>query len=185
MQIQGIQEEQQPSRQLILINDKRFGASNETDRRMLLDIEPLVEKLSALYPGFEVRAVRFRDLTWTEQLRWMSRAKVFVTTQGSSAFRFVFLPPGATCVVVGSPASNNTTYFKPFHELDRWFSLSYVQFLRYGMSVDSTAEYEVQRVPGHWQPDDAVEAHDWWMYNANVRVQAERLQAMLDPVLRV
>ncbi|WIA23251.1 hypothetical protein OEZ85_000022 [Tetradesmus obliquus] len=61
LKMHGIREEP-PDKPLIVLNDKRFGASNKTDRRMLLDLEPLVSNLSVMYPQDEVTAVRFRDL---------------------------------------------------------------------------------------------------------------------------
>ncbi|WIA34965.1 hypothetical protein OEZ86_013246 [Tetradesmus obliquus] len=184
LQMHGIQQEH-PPKPLIVLNDKRFGASNQTDRRMLLDIEPLVSNLSALYPQAEVRAVRFRDLNMTEQLRLVAHATVFITTQGSSAFRLVFLPEGATCVYVGSPKSADATKWVPFYELDRWFPLSYVQFQRYEVALNSTAEYDASPMPGHWAPGDPAEAREWWLYNAHVRLQLDRLKVMLDPALQV
>jgi hypothetical protein len=181
LQVQGITEER-PAKPLILLNDKRFGADNKVDRRMIIDIDGLVSNLSALYPAAEVKAVRFRDLTVTEQIRWTTRAKVFITTQGSSSFLMVFLPAGATCVMVGSPAGNSTKWVS-FYELDRWFPLTYVQFERYQVLVNSTAEYDAKVLPGHWQPGDPAEAHDWWLYNAAVRLRLDRLAEMLNPVL--
>uniref|UniRef100_A0A383VIN0 Glycosyltransferase 61 catalytic domain-containing protein n=1 Tax=Tetradesmus obliquus TaxID=3088 RepID=A0A383VIN0_TETOB len=182
MQIHGVSE-QKPAKPLILINDKRYGVNGQEDRRMLLDIEPLIGNLSELYPAAEVKAVRFRDMEIPEQIRWIARAKVFITTQGSSAFLLVFLPAGATCIVVGSPSGNSTTWTS-FYELDRWFPLTYVQFQRYEVDVNSIAEYEVKTVPGHWQPDNPAEARDWWLYNANVRLRLERLKVLLEPALQ-
>lgn len=103
---------------LILLNDKRYGNTAKADRRMIMDIDRVAADLQELYPNAEVRAVRFRDLSWPDQLRLLSRASVFVTTQGSSAFRLVFLPKGATCIMVGSP-DPKITEWKSFHELDR------------------------------------------------------------------
>lgn len=103
---------------LVLLNDKRFGPRSKADRRMIMDIDKVAADLQALYPNVEVRAVRFRDMSWPDQLQLLSRARVFVTTQGSSAFRLVFLPKGATCIVVGSPDPKGTEW-KSFHELDR------------------------------------------------------------------
>lgn len=150
---------------------------------MLLDIEPLVGNLSVLYPGADVKAVRFRDLNMKEQIQWAARAKVFITTQGSSSFGLVFLPEGATCVYVGSPLGNSTTW-KSFYELDRWFPLTYVQFQRYEVAASDTADYEVKPMLHHWQPVNPAEAKEWWLYNANVRLQLGRLKAMLEPVLQ-
>lgn len=113
----------------------------------------------------------------------MSQTSVFITTQGSSAFRWVWLPEGATCIVVGAPEGPEKTVWKSFHELDRWFPLSYVSFHRYHVDIDRTDDYVVHVVPGHWQPPDPAGARLWWLYNADVRVRMERLQAILSPIL--
>ena len=121
-QVGGVLESQSlgPSqtRPLIILNDKRYGPSAKPDRRMILDIDELAANISALYPNAEVLAVRFRDLEWSDQLRLLSRATVFITTQGSSAFRLVFMPKGATCIMIGSPDPKKSEW-KSFHELDR------------------------------------------------------------------
>jgi hypothetical protein len=131
-----------------------------------------------------VRAVRLRDLPWPDVLRLLSRTAVFITTQGSSAFRLVFLPPGSTAVVVGGPDTRSSTW-KNFHELDRWFPLSYVQFSRYEVHTQNEEEYEVKVVPGMWQPHciAPLSRRAWWLYNADVRIDRQRLQGLLNDVL--
>jgi hypothetical protein len=148
---------------------------------MMMDIEALAQNLTAQYPA-GVQAVRFRDMEWREQLRVLSQTKVFITTQGSSAFRLVFLPPGATCIMIGAPEPHNTSW-KSFHELDRWFPLTYVQFLRYEIPMSAVDEYEVKVWPGWWQPVDAEGQKNWWLYNADVRLKKERLYPILESVL--
>lgn len=144
---------------------------------MIKDVELVTANLTTMYPSAEVQAVRLRDLQWPRQLQLLQRAKVFITTQGSSAFRLVFLPRGAKCIIIGSPR-NNPGEWQPFHELDKWFPLSYVQFLRY--EVEHASEYEV-RGPQGWN-DSAVGRH-WWTYNADVRLNISRVQEMLDPIV--
>jgi hypothetical protein len=129
-----------------------------------------------------VRAVRLRDLSWPDKLRLLSRTSVFITTQGSSAFRLVFLPRGSTTVVVGSPETGSPEWVN-FHELDRWFPLSYVQFSRYEVNTQNKHEYEVEVVPGWWQPDNRRARRAWWRYNAHVRIDIWRLRGLLDSIL--
>jgi hypothetical protein len=132
----------------------------------------------------QVRAVRLRDLSWPEKLRLLSRTSVFITTQGSSAFRLVFLPRGSTAVIVGGPETASPEWVN-FHELDRWFPLSYVQFSRYEVHTQNKDEYEVQVVPGWWQPEwyKPLARRAWWLYNANVRIDIQRLRGVLDSIL--
>lgn len=167
---------------LVLLNDKRSGPGGTPDRRMVKDVEALASNLSMLYPSANFTAVRFRDMPWAEQLHLLSRAKIFITTQGSSAFRLVFLPRGAVCVMVGAPEGNQTEWVS-FHELDRWFPLSYIQFVRYTISIHNITEYTVQIMPGHWQPTDQKGRDNWWLYNADVRLDVQRLKMILDPIL--
>ncbi|WIA23517.1 hypothetical protein OEZ85_000254 [Tetradesmus obliquus] len=93
MQLHGVSEATPAAagtRPLVVLNDKRHGPTGQENRRMILDIDSVAANLSAAYPGCEVRAVRLRDLSWLKQLRLLSRTSVFITTQGSSAFRLVF-----------------------------------------------------------------------------------------------
>jgi hypothetical protein len=132
----------------------------------------------------QVHAVRLRDLTWPEQLRMMSRTAVFITTQGSSAFRLVFMPRGSTAVIVGGPDTYSPTLVN-FHELDKYFPLSYVQFSRYKVDNENEAEYEVLPVPGKWPPwYHPLAKRAWWRYNANVKVNIQRLRGLMDDVLQ-
>jgi len=75
---------------LILLNDKRFGLHSERDRRMILNIDEVAANLTAMYPDAEVKVIRFRDLALAQQIKWLARAKVFITTQASSSFGLVF-----------------------------------------------------------------------------------------------
>lgn len=172
------------SRPLILFNDKRYHTGIpkrlQSDRRMILDLDELVANLTIKYSKAEVVAVRFRDLPWPDQLRVISQARVFITTQGSSAFRWLWLPPGATCIVIGAPEGPQRTEWQSFHELDRWFPLSYVSFQRYTVDINKTDEYVVNVVPGHWQPNNPEAARHWWLYNADVRLRMQKIEPMLD-----
>lgn len=117
------------ARPLILLNDKRFTDKDGTlqdDRRMLLDIEALSRQLAAAFPHADVLPVRLRDLGMPDQLRLMAATRVFVTTSGSSSQPLVFMPRGATAIVVGQPEDEKTkalgpgVRFQSFEELDRW-----------------------------------------------------------------
>jgi len=173
------------TRPLILLNDKRHGPNASADRRMILNIDEISANLTVMYPAAEVRAIRFRDLTLDEQVRWLSRASVFITTQASSSFGLVFLPKGATCIMIGAPQSSTKTVWTSFYELDHWFPLTYVNIHKYSIPLDSNGtQYEVKVLPGAWQPPDVNEVGNWWLYNANVWLMLDRLKVMLDPVVR-
>jgi hypothetical protein len=156
------------------------GTPTSSSSEPLLDICASCSGVAPLL--LQVRAVRLRDLSWPDKLRLLSRTSVFVTTQGSSAFRLVFLPRGSTAVIVGGPETGSPEWVN-FHELDRWFPLSYVQFSRYEIHTQNTWEYEVQVVPGWWQPDNRRARRAWWLYNAHVRMDIQRLRGLLDGIL--
>lgn len=44
-------------------------------------------------------------LPWRTQLEILMQTTVFITTEGSSSFRAVFLPPGASVIMLGHPDS--------------------------------------------------------------------------------
>lgn len=179
LQVAGVLDKKVNARPLILLNDKRFhGTRPDTlgnDRRMILNIEQLATEIKATYPSADVVPVRFRDLTWPDQLRLLSQAVVFITTQGSSAFRLVWLPPGAACIMIGSPKAPVKTEWKSYHELDRWFPLSYIQYHMYEIDHNKTDDYVLPA----WSTNDI----GWWYYNADVRVRMERLRPILGQIL--
>jgi hypothetical protein len=133
----------------------------------------------------QVRAVQLRNLSWPDQLRLMSRTAVFITTQGSSSFRFIFIPRGSTAVIIGGPDTYSPT-LKNFHELDMYFPLRYVQFARYEADTQNAAEYEVLPVEGNWPSPfyHPLARRAWLRYNANVRIDVQRLRGLLDDVLQ-
>eukprot|EP00878_Enallax_costatus_P045570 GHUV01054984.1.p1 GENE.GHUV01054984.1~~GHUV01054984.1.p1 ORF type:complete len:485 (+),score=44.64 GHUV01054984.1:527-1981(+) len=191
MQVAGVVQDKPNSRPLILLNDKRYrdapGSSVlQDDRRMILDIEQLANDIRQAYPHTDVIPVRFRELAWPDQLRLLSTSTVFITTQGSSAFRLVFLPLGSSCIMVGSPELPGEQEWQSFHELDRWFPLNYVRLERYPIPYSNTSdEFVVWRKPGHWEPGGQEAARRWWLYNAHVRLHLARLKPMLDRALLV
>lgn len=151
---------------------------------MILNIDEVAANLTAMYPTAEVKVIRFRDLPLAEQIKWLARAKVLITTQASSSFGLVFLPKGATCIMVGAPQADKQTMWKSFYELDHWFPLTYVDIKRYEVPFSSkNDEYEVKVLPGWWQPKDRREAKNWWLYNANIKIRVDRLKDMLDVAL--
>jgi hypothetical protein len=153
---------------------------------MILNIDEVAANLTAtMYPDVEVKVIRFRDLALAQQIKWLARARVLITTQASSSFGLVFLPPGVTCIMVGAPQASNKTMWKSFYELDHWFPLTYVNIKRYEIPFKSSAgEYEVKVLPDWWQPKDRREAKNWWLYNANVRLRVDCLKHILDPILQ-
>lgn len=167
---------------LVVLNDKRSGVQAAADRRMIIAIDDLADSIAQSLKGVEVRVARFRDMEWPEQLRLLSKARVFITTQGSSAFRLVFLPKGATCIIIGAPTPAGSVW-QSYHELDRWFPLTYIHVQRYDIHHNQTTDYQVKIFPGHWQPPDPEEAKDWWLYNADVSVRLPRLLPLLETAL--
>eukprot|EP00878_Enallax_costatus_P041671 GHUV01048513.1.p1 GENE.GHUV01048513.1~~GHUV01048513.1.p1 ORF type:complete len:150 (+),score=8.38 GHUV01048513.1:562-1011(+) len=147
---------------------------------MILDIENLVASIQSEYTTADVVAARFRDLSWPDQLRLLSQASVFITTQGSSAFRWVWLRPGATVIVLGAPNAFTPNEWKNFHELDKWFPLHYIRFEKYLVDINKTGDYKAQAE--EWQKGDRGQ-QEWWLYNSDVRVQMDRLRPLLDKAL--
>ncbi|KAF8056745.1 POMGNT2 [Scenedesmus sp. PABB004] len=168
-------------RDLVLLNDKRHGS--EADRRMIMDIEQVAANLSAALPSAEVAAVRIRDLAWPDQLRVLTRTSVFITTQGSSAFRLIFLPRGAVCVMVGAPAEPGSEW-ESFHELDKWFPLSWVEFVKYEVPLNATWAYEPSPLSCTWVNNTNTRDRGWCLYNANIRLNASRLHGIVAPFVR-
>lgn len=182
-------------RPLVVLNDKRYFSDGclLDDKRMILDIEQLAEQIQVAYPHADVLVVRLRDYSIPDQMRFMAAATVFITTPGSSSHMAVFMPYGSTAVIVGGPEDESTQNLPPwvsytsFNELDRWFPLTYVHFVRYATDIADTSSYVVKPdlnlVGARWQPYDSVERARWWNYNADVRVDMHRLEPTLDDAL--
>lgn len=92
--------------------------------------------------------------------------------------------------MVGNPVNitdasyEGRTQYTPFHELDAWFPLTYVRFIRYEIELQNINDYRVRHIDGLWQPDDPQERINWWLYNADVRLDMGKLIPMIDPVLQ-
>lgn len=173
---------------LIVLNDKTYTKDGKAmvDKRSILDLPQLSAAISAAYPFADVLVVRFRDLPLVEQLQVMTATSVFITTAGSSSHLAAFMSRGSSVVMLGGPeteAAKTTPWsrFTPFDELDRWFPLTYVQFFRYAVDKNDTAHYTITKPEGAWEPGGA--ASEQWYYNANIRVDMERLRPMLDQAL--
>lgn len=178
------------TRPLILLNDKRYHKGSEllSDKRLILDIDKLASEISAAYPDADVLVVKLRDMPMVEQIQIMSAVQVFITTAGSSSHMAVFMPKGSSVIYLGAPETEQEKQtpwmsFTAFNELDRWFPLAYVEFLRYTTDINDTSSYLVRPIPGMWQPGDAEGRDRWWRYNADVRVDVERLRPMLNQAL--
>lgn len=177
-------------RPLILLNDKRYhqGSELRSDKRVIIGINDLASDISAAYPAADVLVVKFRDMPMVEQLQIMSAVQVFITTAGSSSHLAVFMPEGSSVIYLGGPETDEEKQkpwmsYTAFNELDRWFPLSYVQFQRYATDINTTSSYEIQLPPGTWMPGNEEERYRWRRYNANIRVDMERLRPMLDTAL--
>lgn len=194
-QVSGIiPEALKPIKPLIVLNDKRYTSHGQVmeDRRMILDIDALADSIQEAYPFANVMVVAFRDYTLTDQMRFLAGAKVFITTAGSSSHMLVFMPRGSTTIMLGGPEDDEAKAapwgpYTSFNELDRWLPLSYVDIQRYETNVRDKEWFEVKRNPDivatSWQPPNPQVNARWWQYNADIRVDMQRLRPMLDRAL--
>jgi hypothetical protein len=115
-------------------------------------------------------------MTWNAQLQLMASSTVFVTTEGSSSFRYLFLPTGASAIVVAHPdniTAGATTLAAeyPFHEMDKFFSVSYIHFLKYRVDIRDTDEYEVFVKEGL--------PYVYRLYNSHIIVKVDVIERMV------
>eukprot|EP00667_Euglena_gracilis_P010088 EG_transcript_10261 len=162
---------------VIAVNDKAA-----TDRRRIQNVEAVVASLRNA-TNCTVLSVSFEDLSPRQQLEVMGRTTVFITTQGSSAFRLVFLPVGAHTIMIGSlPIPGSVSATTPFFELSRHFTLNHVVFLRY-LVLDPK---EVERLPVLTKKKggpDFKRLNEWRQYNAHVVVDPARLRRLVAQAL--
>ena len=118
--------------------------------------------------------VQFQSLSVKEQLKELSDTSLYITTQGSAAFRWVFLPPGAAVVVFGSPEGVHENAFPSFFEAPAWFAMSQLKFYRYHISQDNPSEF-AQRASS----DSKSQA----FWDVDVRPTCSRLELLLNQII--
>ncbi|MEW5307169.1 MAG: hypothetical protein WDW36_009580 [Sanguina aurantia] len=105
-------------------------------RRRVLNPEELKQHLTLAFPSAKTAIVEFELLTPLQQLETMRGTDVFITLQGSAAFRLVFMGKGTSVIMVGSAidplrrVTNDWTY-TPFFELPRYFAGGGANILKY------------------------------------------------------
>eukprot|EP00892_Ulva_mutabilis_P006234 jgi/Ulvmu1/3983/UM183_0002.1 len=124
----------------VLFLDGRNG-----EKRHLHNADNLILKLQRRFPGVRMERVVMSILPLQEQLEYLSQATVVVSNIGSRSFRLIYLPNGATAILVGPPEFElelpaavegqrwtETRVPMPFQEADScWAFLGYVQMLQY------------------------------------------------------
>jgi hypothetical protein len=147
-------------------------------RRMIINRDEVAAAINASFPDCRIIYSDMTKLLYREQLQVLQHASVMVSTQGSHSFRFMLLPSGARIVLVGNPAlhaRDNNWKFTPFFELPRFFSVTYVKFIKYVVSVDQKDEYRIpalgRRLP-HW---------DAW--NSDILVNVTKLVMLMRQAL--
>eukprot|EP00892_Ulva_mutabilis_P002582 jgi/Ulvmu1/12324/UM089_0008.1 len=134
----------------VLFLDGRNG-----EKRHLTNAEALIPKLKQRFPGVRMEHVVSSAQPLEEQLDYLSKATVVVSNIGSRSFRLIYLPNGATTILVGPPefefelppekAGKPVIKEKvpmPFQEIvSCWAFIGYVQMLQYHVR----SEEEVMR----------------------------------------
>mmetsp|Transcript_18217 Transcript_18217/g.45950 ORF Transcript_18217/g.45950 Transcript_18217/m.45950 type:complete len:419 (-) Transcript_18217:306-1562(-) len=147
------------------------GAHTTTPRRVIMNMRDSMECVQRHQPTARVVAVDFVTLSLREQLRVMSTAAVFITTQGSAAFRIPFMSPGSSVVVIGHPDFPGQNRQHPFIEFVKYFPLAYVQILKYPIMQNSTDEYILDALdPGN-------------LYDASIVVNCSKLMILVKQAL--
>ena len=102
--------------------------------------------------------VKFQSQPVKEQLTELSDTSLYITTQGSAAFRWVFLPSGAAVILFGSPEGAQENAYPSFFEAPAWFAMSQLKFYRYPIEQNSTDEFVqntslITDTQGFWDVD--------------------------------
>lgn len=138
-------------------------------RRHMLNRDEVAAAINARFPHCRVVYKDMTQLPYRKQLQLLQHAAVMVTTQGSHAFRFMLLPTGARVVLIGGPAvhaGDGNWERTLFFEVPKYFSASYIKFIKYVVNVGAKEEYSV--------PNLQVWPH-WNAWNADIRVNLTRL----------
>lgn len=121
--------------------------------------------------------------SWEEQLKIMMESTVFITTQGSSGFRYLFMPKGARVIVIGSPSGpeQNKRFPQPFFELDEFFRINYLTFFLYPVDVKYTSEYDLRSQ----LLDGTFVVNPTPLYDAHIKVDLDRISHLVASALKV
>eukprot|EP00892_Ulva_mutabilis_P002583 jgi/Ulvmu1/12325/UM089_0009.1 len=134
----------------VLFLDGRTG-----EKRHLHNADDLIPKLQKTFPGVRMEHVVISAHPLEKQLDYLSKATVVVSNIGSRSFRLIYLPNGATAILVGPPEFSFKLAPKkeggkwrteklplPFMEtISCWSYIGYVNILQYHV----TQEEEVHR----------------------------------------
>lgn len=106
--------------------------------------------------------------------------------QGSSSFRYAFLPPGASSIILSppdilTPGAEPRGEFAAFHEIDQYFPLSYARFPKYVVHMAHRDEYVSSPTFESGKP----QAEKYQLYNAHVIAKMERLKPMVQEAFRI
>eukprot|EP00892_Ulva_mutabilis_P006239 jgi/Ulvmu1/3988/UM183_0007.1 len=140
-----------------------FLDGKPTDKRHLTNADDLIPKLQQKFPGVRMEHVQISDYPLEKQLDYLSKATVVVTNIGSRSFRLIYLPNGASVILVGPPEYaiklpprkqgspwTVETIEMPFQEIvSCWAYIGYVQMLQY--HVQSEAEVFRNKVWRSWK----------------------------------
>jgi hypothetical protein len=170
----GVPKMRKAGKKIIIINSKGTDTAHnkgQADRRRILNAEALAKHLRSVFPKFSVRLVNFQKHSVSQQVQLMSSARIFVTTQGSSAHRLVFMPDDSIVTVIGSWTFGKTYCdqgtWPPFHELRRYFSISNIRFIGYPLSKNDKVVIISRTAP--FIHDHCIQRR-WDVYNADVEV---------------
>eukprot|EP00892_Ulva_mutabilis_P012457 jgi/Ulvmu1/9584/UM054_0014.1 len=125
------------------------------EKRHLTNAGAIIPTLKKKFPGVRMEHVQISEYSLQKQLELLSQATVVISNIGSRSFRLIYLPNGATTILVGPPEfqyqlppkkkGGPVTKEKvpmPFQEIDScWGYIGYVNMLQYHV----TREEEVHR----------------------------------------
>eukprot|EP00892_Ulva_mutabilis_P006238 jgi/Ulvmu1/3987/UM183_0006.1 len=134
----------------VIFLDGKYG-----EKRHLTNAVELIPKLQAEFPGVRMEHIRISRYPLDKQLAYLSKATVVITNIGSRSFRLIYLPNGASVILVGPPEyeiklppkKRGAPWTKekigmPFQEMvSCWAYIGYVNMLQYHV----TREEEVYR----------------------------------------
>eukprot|EP00892_Ulva_mutabilis_P012456 jgi/Ulvmu1/9583/UM054_0013.1 len=125
------------------------------EKRHLTNADAIIPSLKKQFPGVRMEHVQISKHPLQKQLELLSQATVAISNIGSRSFRLIYLPNGATTILVGPPEYEFKVPPKekgapvtkdkvpmPFQEIDScWGYIGYVNMLQYHV----TREEEVHR----------------------------------------
>lgn len=152
---------------------QRITILNKRGKRSIANLDEMYLFLKMTFPTIDVELITLKALgSWSSEISYLRETTVLITTSGSIGLSALFLPPGATVILVDTYDLQREMHVGQDEVL--WDSLGHVNILHYPF-----VKLEVQLAP-HL---DRSRVDDMREYG-NVKINLERIASLVTAALK-